>query len=474
MQIPIVKGIYTDQNSDFRTAYPVNMVPVSSKQGISNGYLKFNDGIVDSDLSGPGIGCGGINWDDRCYRVMGDKLVRINADNTLDELGTVATGAGYCSFDYSFDYLAVASGGNLYYWDGATLQQVTDPDLGTVVDFIWIDGYFMTTDGTFLIVTELADPFDVNPTKYGSSELDPDPVKALLKLRNEAYALNRYTIEVFDNIGGSGFPFQRIDGAQITRGTVGTHANAVFLESIVFVGSGRNESISVWIANAGRSTRLATREIDLILSEYDETTLAQILVETRVDKGHQHLFIHLPDKTLVYDANASRDFGDPVWFVLSSGYQRNNNGLITTAYRARNMVYCYDQWLVADSSSSKLGFLSKETGDHWGELVGWEFNTMILYNEARGAIFHELELIGLPGRAALGVDSTLWTQYSLDGETWSQPKSRKVGKQGARKTRLNWLSQGAMRNWRIQRFFGTSDARLSVARLEARLEALEA
>jgi hypothetical protein len=30
-------------------------------------------------------------------------------------------------------------------------------------------------------------------------------VKALLKVRNEVYALNRHTIEAFDNVGGSGF-----------------------------------------------------------------------------------------------------------------------------------------------------------------------------------------------------------------------------------------------------------------------------
>jgi hypothetical protein len=106
--------------------------------------------------------------------------------------------------DYSFDRLAIASGGRLYYWNG-TLTQVTDPDLGVVLDVVWVDGYFMTTDGESLVVTELSDPTQVNPLKYGSSEVDPDPVVALLKLRNEVYALNRNTIEVFDNVGGEFF-----------------------------------------------------------------------------------------------------------------------------------------------------------------------------------------------------------------------------------------------------------------------------
>jgi hypothetical protein len=70
---------------------------------------------------------------------------------------------------------------------------------------VWVDGYFMTTDGEFLVITELNNPFAVDPLKYGSSEADPDPVKSLLKLRNEVYALNRHTIEVFDNTGRRAF-----------------------------------------------------------------------------------------------------------------------------------------------------------------------------------------------------------------------------------------------------------------------------
>jgi hypothetical protein len=38
--------------------------------------------------------------------------------------------------------------------------------------------------------------------------------------------------------------------------------------------------------------------------------------------------------------------------------------------------------------------------------------------------------------------------------------------------RAVWHQQGIMRNWRIQRFQGTSDALLPVARLEASVEPL--
>jgi hypothetical protein len=215
MQIPILSGIYTDNGPDLRTSYPVNLVPVPKQSGISAGFLRPGDGIV-ANGTGPGTDRGGINWRGKCYRVMGTKLVEVASNGAVTVLGDVGGPTnGLVTFDYSFDQLAIASGGRLYYWNETTLTQVTDPDLGTVLDVVWVDGYFMTTDGEFLIVTELSDPTQVNPLKYGSSEVDPDPVVALLKLRNEIYALNRNTIEVFDNVGGDLFPFARIAGAQV-------------------------------------------------------------------------------------------------------------------------------------------------------------------------------------------------------------------------------------------------------------------
>lgn len=466
MQVPILNGIYTSENSDFRVSYPRNLIPEPVSQGISSGYLRPGDGI-EHFASGPGIDRGGINWNGKCYRVMGTKLVQVNQDATVDILGDVGGNSDdQVTLDYSFDRLGIASGGNLYYWDGS-LQVVTDGDIGTVVDFIWVDGYFMTTDGEFLIVTELNDPLSVLPTRYGSSEADPDPVKALLKLRNEPYALNRYTIEVFDNVGGTGFPFQRIDGAQIQRGVIGTQACCVYLESIAFVGGGRNESIAVWIGVSGSSAKISTREIDLILEDYSEDQLEKIVVEAKIDKGHQHLYIHLPDKTLVYDGVASQLLDEAVWFTLDSG-----NLSESSRYRAYHFVYCYNKWLVGDPTAEDVGVLTQSIGTHWGELAAWEFSTSILYNESMGAIFHELELIALTGRNNLGNNSTLWTDYSLDGETWSMPKSTKSGKIGNRAKRLVWLQQGSMKNWRIQRFKGHTDGMLSFARLEARLEPL--
>lgn len=457
-KIPIISGIYA--KGEFRTSYPVNLVPVPKQTGISEGYLRPADGLVEF-ATGPGVDRGGVVWRGFMYRVMGEELVYVGPDGQVVSIGFVG-GSGPVTFAVSFDYLAVCSNNRLFLYNDATLQLVTDTDLGAVHSLVWVDGYFMTTDGEFLVVTELNDPFAVNPLKYGSSEAEPDPVVALLKLRNEVYALNATTIEVFSNAGTTGFPFQRIEGAQIQKGTYGAKSCCVLAEAIAFLGGGRNEAPAIYIGANGSAAKVSTREIDQILAAYSETDLAAAWLESKVEAGHIHLIVHLPRHTLVYDAAASQAVEAAVWFYLSTE---------GAAYQGRGMVWAYGGWYCG--AGDKVARLSSETGDQLGAETEWEFATPVLYNEGRGAILSELEIVALPGRPSFGDNPQIGTCYSLDGEEWSQVRYIPSGTFGERAKRLVWRQQGKFRNFRMQKFLGTSRSPIVPTRLEARLEPLQ-
>ena len=467
MQIQILNGVFTEGLPDFRIAYPRNLIPIAQPQGISSGYLRPGEGINGRESVAPGIDRAGINWNGEHYRVMGSKLVEISEDGgRITTIGDVETNNKFATMNYSFDRLSISSNGKLFYYDGTTLSQVTDADLGVSLDHIWIDGYFMSTDGEFVVVTELGDPFSVLPTKYASSEVDPDPILALLKVNNEAYILNRHTIEIFENIGGTGFPFQRIEGAQFQHGPVGTHTCCVFLDTIVFVGSGRNEGISVWQSSRGNEINIASREVERVLGTYSEDQLSNIQVESRVDDLHRYIYIHLPDETLVFDFDATRKLGQEVWYFLSTDESAFGE------YRARSLVFVYDKWWVGDTVDSKVGTLTMAAGEQWGVNIGWEFSLPILFNEGSGAIIHELELISLSSDKTTDLDTTISTQFSEDGQTFSTPQGRNITIPTGKNKKITWIAQGSMGTWRIQKFSGKSDVRLSFARLEAKIEPL--
>lgn len=469
MQIPVLSGVYTSNVADVRISYPRNLVPVPKQQGISNGYLRPADGLVAwSDVTGSDRG--GISWNGSLYRVLGSSVYRIDSTGASFMIGSIGPGTDGAIFDFSFDRLAIAVNRKLFYVSQSnTLTEVTDPDRGVVLDVIYIDGYFMFHDGTNLVVTDLDDPYSINPLKYGSAESSPDPIVKILKLSGEVYVVGRYTVEVHKNIGGDLYPFQRIDGATTERGAVGRDACCVFSNSICFVGSRVNEPLSVWASLNGQSQRIATSEIDLILSGYSDSVLASSCkMETRLQNGHEWLYIHLPDQTLVYDAGATKFMGESVWYTLDSG------NLTKTAYKARNFVWCFGKWIFGNFGGDGLGYLDSTKSSHYGQNVGWEFSTGYLYNDSQSAIIHSLDLIALTGNVALNSTPTIFTSWSEDGQTWSLERPTGAGRYGWRDAPIRWLRQGIIRRARVQKFRGSSEAYMSFLRLEARLEGLYA
>lgn len=465
MQIQIVHGNFTDGGApDFRTAYPRNLVPVPKQQGISNGYLRPADGIVQT-ATGQGYDRGAINWNGVLYRVSGSKLIRVNSDDSVNVLGDVGPGGPVC-MDYSFDRLGIASGGRLFFWNGSELTQVTDPDLGNVLSMRWIAGRWLCTDGTYLVVTSLTDQAAVDVTAYGSAEADPDPIYAVDTLRVEAYAFGRYSVEIYQLTTNTNFPWERISGAQVTKGILGSDCYCSLGDTFMFLGSGRNEAPAVYQMIPGNVSKVSTREIDQLLLSYSDADLAAVTMESRVDKNHQLVYLHLPDQTLVYDTIGSQAAGEPLWHTVDSGVST------PARYRAKFMVWCYGRWNVGDPTSNKLGVFTSDVGSHWGADVGWQFGTQIIYTEGQGAVIHELELVALTGRIALGKDPVVWTSWTIDGQEWSEERAALAGRQGERTKRICWRRQGMVRQWRAQRFRGTTEAHLSFARLEAQVEPL--
>lgn len=443
MRVSLASGIVADNSAEFRASYPINIEVVAVDNKIAKAQGRAPPGAVQA-ATGPGIDRGGFLWQNEHYRVMGTKLVRISVANAVTELGDVG-GTGPVTFDEGFGRLAIRSGDKLYYWNGTSLAQVTDPDLGPVADMMWIDGYFMTTDGTHVIVTELNDPTAVQPLKYGSAEEDPDPVVGLIKVRNEAYIMGRYTIQAYRNVGGSGFPFQTIRGATIQQGCVGPMAKCLYADTFAFVGSAKGEAIGVYLASSGSAERISNRFVDDELAKVADPS--RIVLENRTWRGERRLLVHLTDKTLVFQANASRALEEPIWYVAQSG-----NG---KPYRLRNAVLAHGKIYVGDTETAAVGELTDTVATHFGEDGFWRVDCGPVFNEGKGFALTGVELICLPGRAPEGVTGTAWLSMTRDGQEWSVERGIPMGTRGQRNLRLIWRPRQNFRSWAGLRFRGT-------------------
>lgn len=453
MQVPIMAG--TKALGGFSASYPINLEPRAIASGISQGQLVSTRGAVVL-ATGPGIDRGGIEWNGTLYRVMGSKLVSVTEGGAITELGEVGNDNGTCGFDYSFDRLAIRSAGKLFYWTGAVLTEVTDADLGDVFDMLWMDGYFVTTDGSYIVATDLLDPTSINPLKYGSAEEDPDMVVGLLKYREELYAVGRYTIQVFSNVGGLNFPFTVQNGAMIPYGAVGPRAKTLVGGTFAFVGGGRGDPLGVYVYSGGTAERISSREIDDLLAAH--STPGQIEMEARNFAGESHLLIHLEKLTIGIALNASGEAQQGAWYVCQSGR--------FGPYRLRNAVYCYGKHIVGDTQTAQLGVLSAEVETHFGEAPDWQFDTAAMFNDGKGFVVQEIELFGqFPT-----TENAVFLSMSRDGVEWSNEVARVLT--GRRDERVVWRPNVRVPSFGVFRWRGSG--RVALARAEVGGEALAA
>lgn len=450
-QIPLLSGIKA--TTEFSRVYPLNLEPVAVNTGISKIQLVAADGAVQIGV-GPGNDRGGINWNGQCYRVMGTKLCRVELNGVVTQLGDVGAG-GPISMDFGFDRLAINSGDRLYYYDGMTVTQVTDIDLGSVIDLIWISGFYMTSDGVSIVVTELSDPYSVLPLKYGSAEEDPDMVTGLIKVRNEAYVIGQNTIQVLQLVGGNGFPFRNSPGASIPYGCVSSTAKCQFLETFAFVGSTRGEALGVYLAGSGTAQKVSTREIDLALAA--EVSPASILCESRTYRDESRLYVHLAKETWVFLANASALVGEPVWYRAQSDFDK--------PYGPRLAVLLNGKFIVA--AKDKIGILSNEVATHFGDATAWEFNVGMIYNTGKGAIVKMLELTGLSGQPSNDDSASVFMSMTRDGVAYSVERPILLGKAGDRNKRIVWRPMARFSRYLGIKFRGYDKGRPVIAAVEA-------
>lgn len=454
MQIPLLSGIRATEQADFETTYPINLEPVGLENGISKGYLRSAAGAVKTS-TGPGVDRGGIVWSNTHLRVMGTSLVSVDQNGVIAILGDVG-GSGPVNWARGFDRIGIRSGTALYYWNAKALTQVTDSDLGQCRDVTWLNGQFFTTDGTYILAADIDDPMSFTATRYGSAESDPDAITGLIVSRNEMYVTGGSTIEVQSYSGGSNFPLTANTGATIPKGCVGSNAKCRYSQAFAFVGAGFNEQPGVYLQDGATALKLSTRAIDKMLAVVVDPSVIEL--EARTSDDEQRLLVHLPDRTLIYLFSASRASQQQVWHIAKSGRGMDQ------PYRLRHPVLAYGKWWVGDTESGALGYLTDDRADHFGDPVGWQFQTEFQWNKGSSFIIHGMELTGLYGRGVTAPASVFWS-YSKDGQTWSPERANRLPASGARTQRVTWNPHVRLRNYCTMRFRGASDSLIGIAAL---------
>lgn len=306
-----------------------------------------------------------------------------------------------------------------------------------IVDAAFMAGYVMVTDGVDVWSSSLVN-LTFFPGYFGSAEYDPDGITYVYKLNNQLYVGGKNTTQTMANTGGNNFPFTAQQSYTFDIGCVSRQTMCYFNRTLAWIGGGRNMPNGVWMLNGNAPAKISSAAVDYELAQLTADQVAVVTLEAISFEDSEFLYVHLPDKTLVYDATATVGLGVKFWTQLNSGAEDN------AFYRARNFVRFNGMWACGDLADNRVGFLDSSTGGHYGAPVLHRSASPMVMLPMASAGLRSVELKCITGQA--GDTSRIAMTYSSDGIRWSQTRYTKAVTRGGYGKRIRWLPGGLTRN----------------------------
>ena len=460
IELDIANGFYRSDSLPVSAQRCQNWFPVIAEAPALSAKALFpTPGLVQLSVNGVDAGRGAITVNDIAYFINGTSLYSVSSAGVSSALGTIS-GTGRVSTATNGQYLViVVPGGNAYSYDttAGVLTQITDVDFITSDTVTYKDGYFVFTAsaGNVFFNSELNDPLTYDALKFGTAEISPDKIVSTHVNHNELFVVGVETIEVFQNIGGVGFPFQRIQGANIQKGSHATFSTVEFDNTFIFIGGGLNELSAVWrVTGSSSVAKVSTNAIDTEIQKFTRAEISDAFAWTyscdgAFFAGFTFESLRIPSKTFVYDATASALSGRSIWHERQSGLDENR-------WRVNHIISAYGKLLVTDSTTGKIGTIEKATYTEYGETIFREITTQPYYIQDVSFIVGELQLFteaGVGLTTGQGSDPQIMYDYSDDGAlTWSNQTTRPFGKIGEYQAVTTWRRQGLSKRNRVLRF----------------------
>lgn len=428
MPVTLIKGDKVSTKTDYRDNLPQNCYAVKRNILDAAGYMLCYPGL---SLFTTGYGIDrGASYNERFeehYRVSGTTFCSVAKDGVVTNLGTIPGTSQARLIDfYSFNTQGIIANGRFFLYDSiAGFREVTDPDLGSPIDGVWVDGYYFMTDGEYLFHTDIGDEESIDPLKFATAEFMPDPSLGLAKTQdNKVVVFGRYTIEYFINDASENFAFSRIPTRAQKIGIVATHAKCEVGERFYITGGRREESIGVHAITLGESQKVSTREIDKIFERYSETDLKDMRMESRSEKDYTFILIHLPKETLCLNETIAKTIGvEYAWTILKTDIEGEAN------YRAINGIFDarIGKWIYGDKRNENIGLLDESNFTQYNETQEGILYTPFVDLE-RSSI-DQIDIQTIPGHTVTN-DATVAFSITYDGLTYGKEWFAQYGKQG--------------------------------------------
>ena len=473
VNIPIANGYYISESLPISSQECTNWYPnIVQTQGLNQETLLGTPGLNQLTTTGAvqEINRGAHVKNGIPYFVNGTTLYRL--DRTINPdlsesfstvaLGTIPGTGGVSMADNGTQLMILVPGGDGFIYNedaGTPFQQITAPGFtanGNPQYVVFIDSYFaVTTDTKKFIISSSNDGLSWNALDFGTAEADPDTIVAPFVFSNQLFILGSETIEVFQNLGGAFFPFQRVNGFVVPKGLFAPLSVIGASNSFMFIGGGTDESPAVWQLVGSNAVKVSNTAIDFALSQASDSDIDSAFSWSYSQKGAYFIAFTVGDRTFVFDTVTSR------WHERKS---RLNN--IDTRFRVNSLVSAYGRVLVGDLVDGRIGEMDSDIYMEYGEVIRRVVTSPNFFGGGRVA---KVEVICESG---VGNSDRANPVISMDvsddgGRTFEYEKIRAIGKIGEYGRRAIFRKLGRFPMNRMVRFKFSDPVKPVIIKVEA-------
>lgn len=385
---------------------------------------------------------GSVTMDGVPYFVNSTTMFRLNADFTATTLGTVQ-GSGKVSMPHNgTQVMVLVPGGKGYIFnkDTAAFAEISDSDFianGQPQVAIFVHGYFMAvTDSKKFIISNLRDGTAWSALDFGTAEADPDKLVSLVNYNNEAYLFGFETLEGVEDIGGSDFPF--VSNELIwDKGCSAPFSVVKSSNAFMWVGAGEEEDPAIWMIRGTELTKISNTGVDTLLGALTPVQMAQVNAYAYSQENSTFVCWELPLETVCYGLDSGK------WHkrksIVTDGVGFKN----AVGWRATGLVTAYSKLICFDTQDGKVGDVSDDFFDEYGENIQREVDVNKLRAENNTMVVPRIEV---SIDAGLGDSTTpdpkIWIELTRDGKIYGPAKIRSMGTKGKTRHRPVWRQNG--------------------------------
>ena len=469
MNLPIGGGFYESESLPLSHQRCLGWFPVLPQTANAGSQMVlFHTPGQKAFVSSIGVNRGQHEMAEINFTVAGNTLYKINENKTSTSIGAIE-GSGLVSMaDNGTKLVIVVPGGKSYVYDGITLVEITDIDFRTSDTVSFKDGYFLFTasDGSVFFNSALNDPLNYRALDFGTAEIDPDRIVASHVTHNELFIIGTKTIELFQNVGGADFPFQRIPGANIQKGAHAKFGIVGLDETFAFVGGGKDEKSAIYqVATSSAAQKISTQAIDNAIQKFSKAEISNCIAMTYFDRGSQlALFTFesdvIPSRTFAYNVTTSRLSGIPIWFEFQTGVSNNR-------WNVNSISLVYGK-LLAGTTSGDITELDHETYTDLGLPIKRQFTSGPFMDEDKPLFIPKIILWMEAGVGNTDTpDPKVSMDYSDDGRVFGNDRVRSVGKIGEYGQQISWRRNGRVPFFRVHRITVTGAYKPIIRKFQA-------